>query len=164
MRRKIVPRTFNKSTPNHHTVFRTFPGANTKSLKCYIEPTLTSDKFETAVIHCGTNDIAPRPNIHQQTDEEIAEATIEIAKKCKEHGVDNVLISGIIPRRGIVVDKRRINTNTILQKMCTENGLLFIDNSNIRRHDLRYDGLHLTDTGVIDFAVNLIDAINQIPQ
>ena len=44
--------------------------------------------------------------------------------------------------------------------MCRQNGFKFLDNSNIPKHQLWKDGIHLSDQGICTFADNLIQIIN----
>ena len=162
MTKRISPREFNHHTPQHHTIFRSFPGANTKSLQHYIEPTLTEEDADIAIIHVGTNDIAPRPNTHVMNDVEITEEIMKIALKCKNLGAKNIIVSSIIPRKDLEIDKRRINVNALLRETCVRNGFTLLSNDNIDKSRLWKDGLHLNYTGIEEFANNLITSINTL--
>ena len=162
MAKRILPWKFNRVTPTYHTTFRSFPGANTKSLNYYLDHELTAQTYDTVIIHCGTNDISPRRNTHTLTDEEIAHALIEMGLKAKRFGPKTILISGIIPRKDPTIDTRRINVNSILQRLCIENNFCYVDNCNVTNLHLWKDGIHLLDSGIELFSDNLINFLNDL--
>ena len=165
MARRISSREFNRHTPNQQTLFRSFPGANCKSLQSYVEPTLNEESVDTVAIHIGTNDLSPRPNTQAPlTDAQIAHEIQMIAAKCKSLGTRNVIISSIIPRQDPNIDQRRINVNLMLREMCGKNNLIYLNNDNIDKSRLWKDGLHLTNEGIAEFAANLSAVISQTSQ
>ena len=164
MTQRISFKEFNRHTPEHQTSFNTFRGANSKSMQYYVEPTLESTQSDICIIHCGTNDISPRPNTSIQTDDQITNEIKKIGDKCKGKKVDKIIISGIIPRADPYIDSRRKSVNILLKNMCQENGFIFLDNSNIAYNQLWRDGIHLAESGTITFANNMINMINQTNQ
>ena len=164
MTRHIKPHLLHPWTPNHTTQFSYFPGATTKSLHHYIEPTLKQQPHDDVIIHVGTNDISPRENQPHLTDNEIANQTISIGNMCRNFDTKNIYISGIIPRLDPKVDQRRMVVNNLLKKMCQQNKFIYIDNSNIPRHKVLYhDRVHLSDQGIPLFANNIIKSLNRTP-
>ena len=70
--------------------------------------------------------------------------TVEISQKCKEHGIEEIVISTVIEN----IDLNLLaSVNASLCNMCRENGFCFIDNSNISVDNLFKDKLHLLDSG-----------------
>ena len=72
------------SDKNNSVVIKTFPGASTKCMKSYIQPT-TDKNPDVVVLHCGTNDL--RSNIKP---EELGKRIVDLAlsiKKEKKRGV-----------------------------------------------------------------------------
>ena len=71
---------FNQLLQNGEAKFQFFPGANSRKLLHYIDPTLEEENFKSAVIHVGTNDI------NNSRDSRDGDALIEniknIALKC----------------------------------------------------------------------------------
>ena len=161
MAKRIVPREFNRHTPAHRTFFNWFRGANTKSLSYYVEDTLLEENIDTDFIHCGTNDIDPRPNKHVFTDEKIIQNLKNIGKKCKDAGVANVVISGIIPRNENK-NTRRFTINHVIKSMCDENNFIYLNNDNIPLSSLYDDGVHLMNDGIRIFANNMISTLNSL--
>ena len=86
MTKRIKPYEFNNLTPNSQTKFRSFPGANCKHLKSYIGSTLDDENFDVTLIHCGTNDLEPRNNRPNLTDDDIVNEIKEMGQKCSHHG------------------------------------------------------------------------------
>ena len=71
-----------------------------------------------------------------------------------------MFISSLICRQHGFYNKRVADVNSILQIICWENGLGFIDNSNIGVEKLA-DGLHLNYMGTKDLANNYIYCLNK---
>ena len=160
MTKRINRREFNQHTEGHSTYFNCFPGATTKSLKYYVQPTLADETNDLAIVHVGTNDIAPRPNMQKLSNEAVAEGIIEIGKRCVTSGVKDVVISGLIVREDREIDERRVQVNNLLRDLCLQNGFKFLDNGNIPQSSLWKDGLHLTKPGIVALANNMIYFLN----
>ena len=153
---------FNTFTPNHHSFFQSFTGANSKLLNHHIEPKLESDKHDLAIIHCGTNDLSPRPEKPVLTPAEIVNEIEKIGIKCKSAGINDIIISSIITRKDVDVEVKRISVNTLTKSMCQRNGFKFLSNDNISKSQLWKDGLHLSQRGLNSLANNFIGVINNI--
>ena len=84
---------FNQLLQNGEAKFQFFPGANSRKLLHYIDPTLKEENFKSAVLHVGTNDI------NNSRDSRDGDALIEniknIALKCISYGICKVFISSI---------------------------------------------------------------------
>ena len=64
---------------------------------------LTKKKMDTpdiAVIHGGYNDISPRQNQEKLAEKEIAKKIISISSDCRDKGVNEIIISSLICRKG----------------------------------------------------------------
>ena len=68
---------------------------------------------------------------------------MEIVHQCREMGVNNILVAGLTVRKRF---EKKIDTIDILLKH--QATFKCIDNSNIRKHHLVYDGLHLQIEGL----------------
>ena len=65
-------------------------------------------------------------------------------------------------RKQFTLNEKVKSITQILENICTENGLGFINNKNIFRDDLYEDGLHLNDNGKTKLAGNFIYALNRL--
>ena len=110
---------------------------------------------DTVVIHAGSNDLANYPKVHPA---EVAQNIINIGVKCKNHGVKNIFISSITPRK--FIHKRRVHTNRILEQLCETNNFTFIDNYNINYNDLHRDNIDLNDDGLEVLEDNFLYYLN----
>ena len=54
--RGIRMREFNQQVKNVYAKFKSFPGSNSKEMLHYIEPTLETGFYDSAVLHAGVND------------------------------------------------------------------------------------------------------------
>ena len=136
---------------NEMIFVNSFPGATVRDMGSYCKPAI--DKEPTRLIlHCGTNDLRS-----SKSDVDISTEIITLAKSIETHGID-VIISGLIARGDSHEDKRR-KTNLILQDMCNEEHISFIDHENIKadKH-LNRSQLHLNSYGDEILERNLVSA------
>ena len=87
---------------------------------------------------------------------------ISIGSYCRYKGVNEIIISCLICRKGQYHNSRVLKVNDYLQKICFENRFYFTDNSKIKREQLFRDGLHLLESGKVILANNFIFYINSI--
>ena len=160
MPRRIDFREFNRHTPDYHTYFKCFRGANSQSVNHYVDEP-DSNVYDVATIHVGTNDLAPRNKNHPLTDEQIVAIIEETGKKFRSRNIKDIIISSIITRKDHVEDRRRQSVNRLLKEMCLRKNFHYLDNANITRDLLYKDGIHLSDKGEEVFANN-IDFLNNI--
>ena len=152
----IRMREFNECLNKYNDVGKThlkaFPGTTTKQLHHYIIPTLDDEHPNTVLLHVGINDLLQGGNEIGKISKNIS----EIGAMCKDKGVKNVFISGLIPSRK--VEEHYIsNLNNQLKEICKANCYIFIDNSNITERHLWRDGIHLNDRGKDLLANNFLD-------
>ena len=103
-----------------------FPGVNVNHLNHHIIPTLSEDKPDTKIIHVGVS------NMMNGTDRDyLILQTGRIRFTCKNYGVKNVIISGLVYTRRIKKDVIDC-VNKKLQELCNYQNYKFINNSNIQ--------------------------------
>ena len=160
MSKHIVTKELNNKLSNNFAKISTNPGATTINLAEVIESKISIDKYDTVILHCGTNDISPRNGQPVLNDFQIAQNIVSMGLKCQNSGVRRVIVSGIIPRND-EYNARRGSTNHIIRQKCLENGLLFLNNDNIpTAGGICRDNLHLSRNGVKYFEQNLVYIIN----
>ena len=128
-----------------------------KSQKINMVPTLQEESFNSALIHIGINDI-----LIDQSDiqcESLTRNILEISHKCKEHGIEEIVISSLVVTENIDLNLLA-RGNVSLCNMCRENGFCFLGNSNISVDNLFKDKLHLVDSGKTILANNFIYCLN----
>ena len=128
-----------------------------KSQKINMVPTLREESFNSALIHIGINDI-----LIDQSDiqcESLTRNNLEISHKCKEHGIEEIVISSLVVTENIDLNLLA-RGNVSLCNMCRENGFCFLGNSNISVDNLFKDKLHLVDSGKTILANNFIYCLN----
>ena len=95
------------------------------------------------------------------TENDIAEWIVKIGCYCKENNINNIFISSLVCRAQFTLTKKIKAINNILENICGENGLGFIDIKNICDDDLFEDGVHLNESGKIKLANNFIYVLNR---
>ena len=99
------------------------PGSKSKQMRHRIIPTLVESKPGVCLIHVGTNDL-PTKKDEPSSIEKIANDIIQIGVTCKAHGAEEIIISNVILRKSaFYLQKRRSSLNSLLSKLCRENGL-----------------------------------------
>ena len=114
---------FNKELKNGKAIFRSFSGANTKQLDHYILPPLVDDKPDAVIIHVGTNDILTNAN-----HEEIARNIIKTGLNCKNHGVNDVVISSVLVKKNPNLNALIGRVNDLLRDLCGMSSFGYIYN------------------------------------
>ena len=142
----IRNREFNIYLERCHAELKSNPGATGNELKHKIQFPIQIDTLDIVLIHGRSNNISPRQNQEKLTEEEIANEIISIGSNYRQKGVNEIIISGLICRKGQYHNSRVLKVNDYLQKFCFENRFYFIDNSKIKRDYLFGDGLHLLES------------------
>ena len=149
---------FNKLIKNRKAKMLNFPGASSRQLLHYMDIHLEGIQVDTVVIHIGVNDLINYSN--QSRTDSLMNNIICMVEKCRNYGVKNIFLSGIIFTTRVSLDIL-IQVHNMISNFCNTNGLYYIDNRNIRADSLYKDGLHLLDKGKIVLAKNLIINLNQ---
>ena len=115
---------------------------------------MKKEKFDAVVIHAGTNSL-PNDDII-----DIANEILNIVKVCYDHGVKEVLISGVTFRPNLTSKVRQLNDHIESKKEMYE--FTYINNNNINGNDIWRDKLHLSESGTVKIANNISNAINAL--
>uniref|UniRef100_A0A7M5X0H8 SGNH hydrolase-type esterase domain-containing protein n=1 Tax=Clytia hemisphaerica TaxID=252671 RepID=A0A7M5X0H8_9CNID len=123
-------------------------------MKHYVVPTL-EQKPDLVILHCGTNDLRTKePN-------EISKNIVDLARTVSEQSENTgVVVSGVI-RRGDELNGKVLKVNEILEKLCNECNIGYINNGNNdpEKH-LNKSRLHLNIDGTNKLESNLRNLIN----
>ena len=157
--RGIRFREFNNEIKNGYAKFKTLPGADSKEILHYVNPTLEFGNHDSAVLHFGVNNILQKTLSKSDTVENLIENIKKAAVKCMSHGVSKVFVSKIV-RNKRIPESLLEEVNEKISFMCKNNNFIFVDNSNISSIHLFDDGLHLVESGRCILANNVIDRIN----
>ena len=156
--RGLRMREFNRYIRYGKTRLKSFPGATSKELSHYIEPTIKEESFDMATIHVGVNDLLNGQNNLQH--ESLLSNIMDIVRKCKHNGIREIIISSIVIT-GKIEARVITEVNESIKNLCRVNGLCFVNNVNISSYHLYKDRLHLLEPGKCILANNLIDGINE---
>ena len=74
-------RGFNQQVKNGYAKFKSFPGCNSKEMLHYIEPTLETGFYDSAMFHVGVNDLLNN-KLPSSTDN-LMSNLVSIVNKCK---------------------------------------------------------------------------------
>ena len=136
---------------------KSFRGAKTSHIiGMYAEPTIIKN-LQNVIIHCGTNDI-----IKDADPEKIAADIINLPISVSEESGSNVVISGLVPRKGYL-NAKVANVNNGQCDYCKNRMLTFVkhDNINAKTH-CNISGLHLNSKEVPLFNENFVNLLNTV--
>ena len=157
--RGIRFREFNNEIKNGYAKFKTFPDADSKEILHYINPTLKSGNYDSAVLHFGVNGLLQKTLSKSDAVEDLIENIRQASVKCMLHGVSKVFVSTIV-RNKRIPESLLEEVNEKISFMCKNNNFIFVDNSNISSIHLFDDDFHLVESGRCILANNVIDRIN----
>ena len=83
---------FKNDNLEHAAYFKCFSGSNAKQQNYNTNPTLVDEQPNTVIVHIGPNDIT-KFNYSKVDVEDLAQRIIDVGKKCKSYGVNNIAIS-----------------------------------------------------------------------
>ena len=79
---------FNQQVKNGYAKFKSFPGCNSKEMLHYIEPTLETCFYDSAILHVGVNYLLN--NKSPRSIDNLVSNVVKIVNKCKSFGVMNL--------------------------------------------------------------------------
>ena len=118
--------------------------------------------FKITQNHIRLNDIN-KFNYSKIDVEDLAQRIIDIGKKCKSYGVNNIAIPSILIRKNHGVNSVTKKVINLLRTLCLEQGFTFICNSAVARAMLWRDGLHLTNEGADILSNNFLQYLKNVP-
>ena len=152
-----------------HVSIHRFPGGKAKHMKNQIATHLQEELPDVAIIQCRGNDI-PLNQRTSTTMLEIANHIMDMVQECKDHGVERVVVSNVLPREQAVYQLRRKELNDILRSICELQNVFFLDNDRhvdmerrivLSKH-IDYDGVHFNAAGSEMFRDNIAEILNSI--
>ena len=152
---RIKGKELSKWINNGFGLIRSFSGATSSDMHHYATPSLTNERPDNMIIHVGCNDILKG----EKDPRKIAESIFEVARVCREGGVNRIFLSGILTMNNFNYNNIAQKVNYILSTEGTLENFTFIDNSRITK-DMLYDRLHFNDIGRNLLANNFINSIN----
>ena len=156
--RRLNRHRLNQSFDHAKSILKAFSGAKIQDLEHYIVPHLSEEKPDIAVIHIGSNNVTYNSLDKNVTD--VAMSIIQIAQKCVNYGVKDIVISSVFIKDSLKLSAFIRRLNDELRILCTEHNFHFVSNDNINRKYICGDGVHLTNAGTELFARNVVNFLN----
>ena len=91
--RGIRVRDFYQQVKNGYAKFKSFRGCNSKEMLYYIEPTLETGFYDSAILHMGVNDLLNDKS--PSSNDNLVSNLVNIVNKCKSFRVMGLFVSGI---------------------------------------------------------------------
>ena len=148
---------FNSLVKKGYAKMKSFPGATSKELLHYVDPTLKDGIYNTAIIHVGVNDLLNNKSINKV--DELVKNLESTAIKCISNGIAKLVVSGIVINSKMS-DLFVGDVNKKIAMMYKKNSLVYMDNANILNLCLFTDGLHLVEKVKCITANNFINTVN----
>ena len=89
---------------------------------------------------------------------DVADSIISVGKKCQDTGVRNVMISSLVRGKSPRLQAKINEVNDVLRDLCTIDGFVFIDNTNLSNCDICEDLLNLNYSGNENLQIILLVA------
>ena len=148
---------FDLNTKTSNVSVRSFSGATIEDMKDYSIPLLRKEP-NVLIIHAGTNNVrTDKPSIIADKLVNLQEHIIKIAPSTK------VVLSNIVRRHDYEqeqLDKKIIETNSLLAVACKQRKMDLIDNISVT--GIGKKGLHPNNLGKEQIAGNLLTYISSI--
>ena len=97
----IRVREFHNEIKIGYAKFKTFFGSDSREILHYVNPTLESGNYDSAVLDFGVNDLLDKALSKSDTVENLTENIRKAAEKCMSHGVSKVFVSAIVGNKRI---------------------------------------------------------------
>ena len=112
---------FNKSIKNRKVKMLNFPGASSRQLLHYMDVRLEGIQVDTVVTHIGVNDLLNYSN--QSRTDSVMNNVICMFEKCRNYGVKNIFLSGIVfttrVSLGILIQVHNMISNFVVPTVYT---------------------------------------------
>ena len=132
------------------------PGARIEHVTERVEKIMGRGKGGTILVHVGTN------NADKDGTTAIVDKYRKLLKKTKEARVGQIILSGILPVFGNMIDgyrnSKRVSINGMMKRLCKEEDVVYVDlwDSFVGIEEMyARDGLHLSGKGAAAFAEGL---------
>ena len=137
-------------------------GATAEEISFYATLPLNRLHPTQVIIFAGSNDISRSYNENRSVNEyEVVDNILKIARNAKIAGVKKIFVSRILPRCwGYQFKNIIIRVNQLLERMCTEEGLIYLDHSDITTRHIGNDGLHLNYYGHVVLKMKILCCFN----
>ena len=131
--------------------------------KSTLSPTTSTQEvlIRSVLIHIGTNDINNH-KLYAVLPEKLASGIIEFGRTCNSFNVKEVFVTSVLCQKEAILSNQITCTNELLNKLCKENGFIYILNSNITPSHLFKDGIHLNDIGTFKLGDNFVKHVNPL--
>ena len=107
---------FNFQLQRCHAELKTYPGATIKEWKHNTQCSTQMDTPDIVLIRGWCNNISPKQNQEKLMEEGFAKEIISIGSYCWDKGVNEIIISGLLCRKGQYNNSRVLKVNDYLQK------------------------------------------------
>ena len=140
---KIRKDKFKEIKSNARIYVKSFSGANTNQLDCYVVPVLIDEKPDNVIILIGSNDIT-KFNYNNGNAVVLAHRIINIGLKCRSYGVSNVAVLSILKRNSInSINQVIYQVSNILKHLYRINDFFCICHDVVNENYLWNNGPHL---------------------
>ena len=150
---RIKMKNFNRFINSGRAYRKAFPGGTSDEIAYYCMHTLSTNNPDTVIINAGSNDL------QNMECDAIAENIFRIVDQCQLYGVNNVYVSSMIYREGLM--HKVTEVNNILKGNELSNNYVLIDNSNVTSYHIWSDKIHPNNEGLTVLANNFINALNK---
>ena len=132
------------------------PGSTADEISFFSKKTLNDIRPDQLIIIAGTNDISRGLRDTTLNEFKIVDDILDIGRSATQVGTKKVFISSILVRSRNQYTYTITRVNNLLEKMCNEQGFIFLDNSDITNRHISRDGLHPNKYGCTILKMNIL--------
>ena len=148
---------FNKVLENGNVKHLFFPGATSEQVSQYSDVNLQMYSPKTVIIHVGIIYLL-NDSDHSNVEKILNNFNVMI-KKCRNYNVRNILLSGLVYTKRVKLPVLE-NLHLKLVELCSQYGVICIDNRDIYGMHLYQDSLNLLHSGKRILLNNFISNLN----
>ena len=142
-------------------IFKRFPGHTADEMRHYSSKPLNDVRPNQVIIIGGTNDIErdvkPGSTINEN---QVVEDLMAIGRTAREVGAQKIYVSSVMVRHGHHYRNPVTRVNNLLQIRCSEEGFIYMDQSDITSSHISMDGVHLNFYGQTILKMNILSCFS----
>ena len=147
----------NIDTSEESIIFKRFPGHTADEISHYAAKPLYDNKPKQVIVIAGTNDLSREVFLGNTVNEhQVVGSLLTIARTARDAGAEKVHISGILVRHGRQYQNAIKRINQLLEVRCSEEGFIYMDQSEILPCHISMDGIHPNFYGTTILKMNIL--------
>ena len=134
---------------------RRHPGATADEMSNFIKDSINRFRPKRLIIFAGCNDVG-RAHLDGRDENDVVDSVIKMALEGKKHGCNEIFVSSILTRKERKYIGMINRVNGMIENVCQEMGLNFLNHFIITNDHICGDGLHPNASGTTILKMNIL--------